>query len=148
MKPSSWIFPVIYLLSLLLESSAFAHGGDSKREEPKPEKIVVRVKPSKTEAIDQLAIEKFLENKKLPADVTIIKCSLSTAPCRGITVELLDEDNLRILIGFTGVNGVVGFHGLDSTKKYTAQIVSEKYEGGVTVNSGRIVSLDGDRIVK
>lgn len=148
MKLTSWIFAVIYLLSMLFDSSAFAHGGDSKREEPKPEKIVTRVKPSKAETIDQLAIEKILNDKKLPNDVTIINCSLSTAPCRGITVELFDESNLRMLAGFTGMNGVVGFHGLDSTKKYTAKIVSEKYEGSAIVISGRVVSLVGDRISK
>ena len=148
MKPTSWIFSIFYLLSIFVDSSAFAHGGDSKREEPKPEKIVVRVKPSKAETIDQLAIEKILNDKKLPHDVTIINCSLSTAPCRGITVELFDESNSRMLVGFTGMNGIVGFHGLDSTKKYTAKIVSEKYEGSVAVISGRVVSLVGDRITK
>lgn len=148
MKSTYWIFPWIYLLSMLATSSSFAHGGDTKREEPKPEKIVIRAKPSKAETLDQLSIEKFLDDKKLPHDVTIINCSLSTAPCRGITVELFDESNTRMLVGFTGMNGIVGFHGLDSTKEYTAKIVSEKYEGSVAVMSGRIVSLVGDRITK
>lgn len=148
MKPTLWIFPVLYLLSMLPCNFAFAHGGDSKREEPKPEKIVVRVKPSKAEAMDQVDIEKFMDSKQLPTDVTIINCSLSTAPCRGITVELLDENNSRILVGFTGMSGFAGFHGLDSAQKYTAKIVSEKYEGSVAVNSGRVISLVGDRITK
>lgn len=146
MNQISWTFPLLFTL---LSSSAFAHGRDSQREEPKkPEKVVERVKPLRAEAIDQLTIDKLLETKKSPADVTIINCSLSTAPCRGITVELFDENNSRILVGFTGMNGVVGFHGLDSEKKYTAKIVSEKYQGGVAVNSGRVVNLDGDRSAK
>ncbi len=134
--------PVILIIFV---NSAFGHGDDGSKVHKKEEKVAVRITPSKAGRLDSLSIEQILKSKQVPDDVLIVTCSLSTAPCRGISIGLFDSAGSQIFSSNTGINGFVGFQGLNKDQSYTARIESEKYIGEAVVRSGLNQSLVGDR---
>lgn len=81
---------------------------------------------------------------KIPEDVVIISCKLNKmARCRGITVLLQNTSGKDIVRTNSGLDGVLGFQGLKPNYKYQVKIVSERYEGKVSVATGKLWVLDG-----
>lgn len=136
---------VLVILMISVIESALGHGDDGPKEHKKEERVAVRIAPSKSSKLDPLSIEQILKSKQVPDDVLIVTCSLSTAPCRGISIGLFDSAGSQIFSSNTGINGFVGFQGLDKDQTYTARIESEKYIGEAVVRSGVNQSLVGDR---
>ncbi|MBK9324216.1 MAG: hypothetical protein IPM97_14935 [Bdellovibrionaceae bacterium] len=140
---SKTLVSIILMISFV--ESALGHGDDGIKEHKKEEKVAVRIVPSKSSILDSLSIEQILKSKQVPDDVLIVTCSLSTAPCRGIAIGLFDSNGSQIFSSNTGLNGFVGFQGLNKEDSYTARIKSEKYIGEVIVRSGVNQSLVGVR---
>ena len=136
---------VLIVLMISVAETAQGHGDDGVKEHKKEEKVAVRIAPSKSSILDSLSIEQILKRKQVPDDVLIVTCSLSTAPCRGISIGLFDSNGSQIFSSNTGLHGFVGFQGLNKDDSYTARIKSEKYIGEVIVRSGVNQSLVGER---
>lgn len=143
-----------FLLSILILGSSRtiqAHGGDvgaDERRAKKPPKEEHRRAPRSTPSVlsnDELG-RLIQEARSIPQDVVVVSCVLSkAASCRGLMISLSDSDGHKLLASNSGISGVVGFEGLESTKKYVVKIESEKYVGTIEVQPGKTWALDGDR---
>ncbi len=145
---------VVAVLALFLSTfseSAFSHGGMEADQKPKkivPETIVRR--PKSTPAL--LSNEDFkhviMDGNKVPEDVLLVFCTLSTVSCRGIRLALLSSKGGQVLLANTGFSGAVGFQGLKAKDKYVVKIESEKYKGDIEAHAGKAWNLKGEKKIQ